>query len=120
MDVVDKRKKSIKKDFFVRYNGTGTIGKVSDIIPFSSLGEIDEDSKIAIANQDNFWIKIDETNLWYLSDTLEVLDEKDIKKSGFENNRDDEENTEIEETIESLADDLGDIDLESTDGIGGG
>jgi hypothetical protein len=115
MGVVDIRKKPIEKGVFVRYNGAGTAGKVLDIVPFALLDEIDENSKIAIDNQDNFWIKIDKTNLWYVSDTLEVLNEEDIKKPRFEKFENDEK-----EDIENFKEDLGDIDLESTDCIGGG
>jgi hypothetical protein len=114
MDALDIRKKPIEKGSFVRYNETGTAGKVSDIVSFLSLDEIDENSKIAISNQDKFWIKIDKTNLWYLSDTLEVLDEKDIGKPKFEKNEN------IEEKIEDLSNGLENTDLESADSVGGG
>jgi len=67
MEVIDACGKSINQGSYVIYGGTGTIGKVSDI------KTIDEDT----------WAKIDTTNLWYKSSTLQLVDKTDkiIKES---------------------------------------
>ena len=36
------------------------------------------------------WVKLEKTNLWYRSNLVELLDEKDIKKSSFYDERDDD------------------------------
>ncbi|MDR2830982.1 MAG: DUF2098 domain-containing protein [Methanobrevibacter sp.] len=113
MEATDIRRKSIKKDDFVRYTGTGSIGKVLDILLYSSLDIVDKDSKVAISSQDKFWIKIDKTDLWYLSDSLELLDEKDIRKLGFKESRD-------KKNVEEFANDFEDMEIDSNAGIGGG
>ncbi|MDR3223747.1 MAG: DUF2098 domain-containing protein [Methanobrevibacter sp.] len=113
MEAIDIRKKPIKKDDFVRYIGTGFSGKVLDIIPYSSLDGVDMNSKIDISNQDKFWIKIDKTELWYLSDSLELLDEKNIKKPRFEKNK-------KEKNIEEFSNDFEEMEIDSSAGIGGG
>jgi len=58
MEVVDACGKSITEGSYVTYEGTGTTGKVSDI------KTVDED----------IWAKIDSTDLWYKSNTLQVVD----------------------------------------------
>lgn len=59
----DARDKEIFVDYYVRYVDTGTIGKVLDI-----------------KNEDGIdWVLIDKTDLWYKSNLVEILDEKDIK-----------------------------------------
>lgn len=63
MEVVDTCGKSITTGSYVVYQGTGTIGKVSDI------KTIDND----------IWAKIDSTNLWYKSNTLQVVAKSDEK-----------------------------------------
>ncbi|MDR2623623.1 MAG: DUF2098 domain-containing protein [Methanobrevibacter sp.] len=110
---MDIRKKPIKKDDFVRYTETGVSGKVLDIIPYSSLDGVNKDSKVVISNQDKFWIKIDKTGLWYLSDSLELLDERDIKKSRFEEGSDGK-------NVEEFTNDFEDMEIDSSAGIGGG
>jgi hypothetical protein len=113
VEAIDIRKKPIKKDDFVRYIGTGVNGKVLDIIHYSSLDGVDKNSKIAVSNQDKFWIKIDKTGLWYLSDSLELLDENDVKKSKFEEDKE-------EKNIEEFSNDFEEIEIDSSAGIGGG
>jgi hypothetical protein len=63
MEVVDAGGNSIIEGSYVIYGGTGTIGKVSGV------KTIDEDT----------WAKIDTTNLWYKSSTLQLVDKADKK-----------------------------------------
>lgn len=63
MEVIDACGKSINQGSYVIYEGTGTIGKVSDI------KTIDEDT----------WAKIDTTDLWYKSSALQLVDNADKK-----------------------------------------
>lgn len=58
MEAVDICGKSITTGQYVLYEGTGTIGKVSDV------KTIENDT----------WAKIDSTNLWYKSNTLQIVD----------------------------------------------
>ncbi|MDR1820277.1 MAG: DUF2098 domain-containing protein [Methanobrevibacter sp.] len=113
MGAIDIRKKDIKRYDFVRYTGTGDIGKVLDIIPYLSLDGVDKNFKIAVSNKNKFWIKIDKTELWYISDSLELLDEGDVKKSRFEESRN-------EKDLEDLTDNFEDMEIDSSAGIGGG
>lgn len=70
MEVVDACGKSIAAGSHVIYSGTGTIGKVSDV------KTVDEGT----------WAKIDTTDLWYKSNTLQLVDKSDkiLKKSSKE------------------------------------
>lgn len=70
MEVLDSCGKSIIPGLYVIYGGTGTIGKVSDI------KTVDEDT----------WAKIDTTDLWYKSNTLQLVDKVDkiLKKASKE------------------------------------
>jgi hypothetical protein len=58
MEAVDICGKSITAGKYVLYGGTGTVGKVSDV---------------KIVDNDT-WAKIDTTNLWYKSNTLQLVD----------------------------------------------
>ena len=63
--VFDARGLEINLDNHVRYVDTGTMGKIVDV-----------------KTQDGIdWIKLDKTDLWYRSNLVELLDEKDIKRS---------------------------------------
>lgn len=63
MEAVDSCGKSISHGSYVLYSGTGTIGKVSDI-----------------KTMDNeTWAKIDSTNLWYKSSSLQVVNKSQIR-----------------------------------------
>jgi hypothetical protein len=74
MEVVDNCGKSITEGIYVIYGGTGTIGKVSGI------KTIDEAT----------WAKIDSTDLWYKTDTLQIVDKIDekLKKASKEDLKD--------------------------------
>ena len=61
--VLDARGLEITLDSHVRYVDTGTIGKVVD----------------AKTNHGEGWVKLDKTELWYRSQLVELLDDKDIK-----------------------------------------
>jgi hypothetical protein len=63
MEIVDACGKSITEGSYVTYGGTGTTGKVSKI------KTVDKDT----------WVKIDSTDLWYNSNTLQVVDRIDEK-----------------------------------------
>lgn len=73
--VLDARDIEIPINAYVRYVDTGTIGKVVD-------------EKTADGAD---WVKIDKTDMWYRSDLVELLDEKDIKKSTYYDKEDDGE-----------------------------
>ena len=70
--VVDARDLEITLDSHVRYVDTGTIGKVLDLKVENEVG----------------WVKLDKTELWYRANHVELLDEKDIKKSRWGENND--------------------------------
>ncbi|WP_458454656.1 DUF2098 domain-containing protein [Methanobrevibacter sp.] len=97
--VVDARDLEITLDSHVRYVDTGTVGKVLDIKTENERG----------------WVKLDKTELWYLANRVELLDEKDIKKSRWG------ENNEV--TIEDLKEKASEFDsfeLATDAGNGGG
>jgi hypothetical protein len=95
----DARDKEITLDSHVRYVDTGTIGKVIDI---KTQDESD-------------WVKIDKTNLWYRSNLVELLDEKDLKKS-FDN-----DNDELDiEALKEKAEKLENMEMDSSVAEGGG
>ena len=100
--VFDARGIEITLDSYVRYVDTGTIGKVTDM-------------KV----QDGFdWVLLDKTGLWYRSNLVELLDEKDIKKSTYNDNESDGE-VDIDE-LKEKARALEDIELDSKVAEGGG
>ncbi|MGB9980059.1 DUF2098 domain-containing protein [Methanobacterium sp.] len=74
MEAVDICGQSLAKGSHVRYAGTGTVGNISDI------KVIDEET----------WAKIDSTDLWYKSNTLQTVDkvEKMTKELSKEELRD--------------------------------
>ena len=99
MVVLDARDKPINIGFQVRYVNTGTIGEVIELKLEDDIG----------------WVKLDKTGLWYVSNLLEVLDEKDLKeirKLG-------EKEVDID-TIKDKALDLENIELNSNVAEGGG
>ena len=100
--VLDARGIEITLDSYVRYVDTGTIGKVVDVK----------------TNNGVEWVKLDKTNLWYRSNLVELLDDKDIKKSSFFDKEDDGE-IDIEDMKEK-AKALEDIELDSNVAEGGG
>ena len=100
--VLDARDIEIPINSYIRYVATGTIGKVVDAKTKNDIG----------------WVKLDKTNLWYRSRLVELLDEKDIKKSTFFDKENDDE---IDvETMKEKARALEDIELDSNVAEGGG
>jgi hypothetical protein len=66
MEAVDAYGKSIDKDVYVIYNGTGTIGKVLDFK----------------THDKSVWVKTDANDLWYNSiylQAIEKIEEKELK-----------------------------------------
>ena len=100
--VFDARGLEITLDSHVRYVDTGTMGKVVDV-----------------KTQDGIeWVKLDKTNLWYRANLVELLDEKDIKKSTFYDERDDEE-LDVE-ALKEKASALENMQMDSSVAEGGG
>jgi hypothetical protein len=96
----DARDKEITLDSHVRYVDTGTIGKVLKI---KTTDGVD-------------WVKIDKTNLWYRSDLVELLDDKDLKKSSV-----DDGNDELDiEALKEKAEKLENMQMDSSVAEGGG
>ena len=100
--VLDARDIEIPIDSYVRYVDTGTIGKV-----------VDEKTQDGIE-----WVKIDKTNMWYRAKLVELLDEKDIKKSAYYDREDDNE-VDVDE-LKEKAMNFEDMELSSHVAEGGG
>lgn len=100
--VVDARDKEIIIGTQVRYTDTGTIGEVI---------EIKEEDGAS-------WVKLDKTNMWYISKFVEVLDEKDIKETTTKHEENDKE-IDIDD-LKKLRDNLEDVELDSNVAEGGG
>ena len=100
--VFDARGIELTLDSYVRYVDTGTIGKIVDVKTVDDVG----------------WVKLDKTNLWYRSNLVELLDQKDIKKSTFYDEKDDEE-LDVD-AMKEKASALEDIELDSNVAEGGG
>ncbi|MBQ8018609.1 MAG: DUF2098 domain-containing protein [Methanobrevibacter sp.] len=100
--VFDARGLEITLDSHVRYVDTGTMGKVIDL-----------------KTQDGIeWVQLDKTELWYRSNLVELLDEKDIKKSTYYDKEDDGE---IDvEAMKEKANALEDMQMDSSVAEGGG
>lgn len=101
MEIEDARGKIIEIGSYIRYTGTGTVGKVTDL-------KIDEDG-------DSKWIKLENPNLWYSSDVVEVIDEKDVKTKGSHIKREDDI-----DNLKNIGNDLEDASLTSGGAEGGG
>lgn len=100
--VLDARDIEIPINSHVRYVDTGTIGKVVDA-----------------KTQDGVdWVKVDKTNLWYRAKLVELLDEKDIKKSAYYDREDDNE-VDVDE-LKEKAMNFEDMELSSHVAEGGG
>ena len=100
--VFDARGLEIALDSYVRYVDTGTIGKVVDV-----------------KTQDGMeWVKLDKTELWYRSNLVELVDDKDIKKSTLYDDRD---NQDLDvEAMKEKASALEDMQMDSSVAEGGG
>ena len=100
--VLDARDIEIPIGSYVRYVDTGTVGKVLDI---KTENDVD-------------WVKLKKTNLWYRANLVELLDEKDIKKSSFFDDRGDEE-LDVE-AMKEKASAFEDMQMDSSVAEGGG
>lgn len=100
--VLDARDVEISIGSYVRYVDTGTIGEV-----------------LEVKTQDGRdWVKLDKTNLWYRSDLVELLDEKDIKTSTYYDN---EGGDDIDiEAMKEKAMKMEDMEMDSSVAEGGG
>lgn len=96
----DARDIEINLDDYVRYVDTGTIGKVVDVKTEDGIE----------------WVKLDKTDLWYRSKLVELLDEKDLKKT--DDSRDDDK-IDIEALKEKSLD-LENVEIDSNVAEGGG
>ena len=104
--VFDARGLEIALDSYVRYVDTGTIGKVVDV-----------------KTQDGMeWVKLDKTELWYRSNLVELLDDKDIKKSTLKSTLyDDRDNQDLDvEAMKEKASAFEDMQMDSSVAEGGG
>lgn len=64
MEVADARGKNILKGSHVRYTGTGSAGEVLDIK----------------SDDEGSWAKIDTTDLWYNSEFLELINQREYQR----------------------------------------
>ncbi|SDA37463.1 DUF2098 domain-containing protein [Methanobrevibacter millerae] len=95
----DARDKEISVDDYVRYVDTGTVGKVVDTKIEDEIG----------------WVLLDKTGLWYKSNLVEILDEKDINVKDIPTGRD----FDVEEYKEKAAK-LENMEMDSSVAEGGG
>lgn len=100
--VLDARDIEIPLESYVRYVDTGTIGKVVDI---RTKDEVD-------------WVLLDKTDMWYRAKLVELLDEKDIKKSTYYDKENDED-LDIE-SLKEKASAFEDMEMDSSVAEGGG
>lgn len=100
--VLDARDIEIPVGSHVRYGDTGTMGKVLDVKVQDGVG----------------WVLIDKTELWYRSRLVELLDDKDIKKSAYYDREDDNE-VDVDE-LKEKAMKFEDMELSSHVAEGGG
>lgn len=99
MTIKDARGKKIEIGSYIRYTGTGTMGIVIDI-----KKDNEED-----------WLKLEKPDLWYSSESVEVVDKKSIKN--FNDKHRGETNI---NSIKDLNDEFEDISLASGGAEGGG
>ncbi|MCI6994094.1 DUF2098 domain-containing protein [uncultured Methanobrevibacter sp.] len=97
--VLDARDIEIPLNSHVRYVDTGTMGEVVDAKTTDGIG----------------WVKISKTGLWYKSSHVELLEEKDIKKSSWGAGRD----LDVEDLKEKSMG-FEELELSSDAGNGGG
>lgn len=100
--VLDARDIEISIESYVRYVDTGTIGRVVDVR----------------TKDGRDWVKLDKNNMWYRSDLVELLDEKDIKKSTYYDKESDGE-VDVEAMKEKVSK-FEDMEMDSSVAEGGG
>lgn len=99
MQTTDARGKVIKIGSFIRYTGTGTVGKVVDL-------RFDEDLD---------WVKLEDNNLWYSADLVELVDENSLNIKDSKIKRD----TNVDD-LKDLANEFDEASLTSGGAEGGG
>ena len=102
MEVLDLCGKTISVGSYVIYNGTGTFGEVSDT-------KIDEGGT---------WAKIQDTQLWYNSEFLEIINQHEYERI-HRRGRQRKEVDKVEKAV-SLKKQLEDVDMSSELCDGGG
>lgn len=102
MEIKDARGKEIEIGSYIRYTGTGTIGKVANI-------KLDE------SNNELKWVKLENPNLWYSNDVVEVIDAKEVKTK--DSNAKKEVN---KDNLKNIGNDLSDASITSGGAEGGG
>ncbi|KAF5079791.1 DUF2098 domain-containing protein [Methanobacterium aggregans] len=83
MEVTDARGKTILKGFYVRYSGTGNVGKVTDLK----------------SDENGTWAKMDTTELWYQGQYLEVIDKARYEKLNHDETPEPEETSDNKEKV---------------------
>lgn len=92
MDIKDAIGRNIEIGKTVRYTATGTTGEVEDL-------------KI---KDDSYWVKIQETDMWYIADAVEVLyDNEILDKEDYYN----KEETFNEESFKEKQSDFGEAGI---------
>jgi hypothetical protein len=81
MKIEDIRGKPIEKGFHVRYTGTGSAGEAVDFK----------------TDDEGTWILLDTTDLWYKTDSVEVIGETEYSKMKHHTVFKSEENKEVNE-----------------------
>jgi len=112
MEVADATGKTILKGSHVRYTGTGSAGEVLDVK----------------SDDEGSWAKIDTTDLWYNSEYLELINQRDyerIKLRGkpFKESVEEEETSKARKDVEKavkLKKKLEDVDMSNELCDGGG
>ncbi|KZX11738.1 DUF2098 family protein [Methanobrevibacter curvatus] len=134
MKFVDRRGKIIKEGDYVRYDNTGTTGKIVEISQNPSLKGNDNKNSRNLEGSDLTWVHVDKTELWYLSNVLELISVEDANLSKFEqsqiennndNKKDDEKDeddykTDMVEELKQQMKDQDSTELASNAGEGGG
>lgn len=87
MEVADARGKHILKGSHVRYTGTGSAGEVLDVK----------------SDEEGTWAKIDTTDLWYNSEFLELINQREYERIKIRG-RQIKETAEKEETTKAKSD----------------
>ncbi|MDI6702237.1 DUF2098 domain-containing protein [Methanothermobacter wolfeii] len=100
MEVKDAGGRVLTVGMTVRYTGTGTTGEISAI-------KVEDDKG---------WARLEDSDLWYSTDYLEVVDKSELKKRAGKR-RGPEETL---EKVRKMKEDLEDIDMGSEVCDGGG
>lgn len=100
MEILDARGKTVNVGALVRYTGTGTTGEVS---------------AVKLENNEG-WIKLDESEVWYNSEFTEILDKTKSKTKSF----DEDKTAKALEKAKKMKKDLEEINMGSELCDGGG